>query len=71
MRFATHSKSKMLAVGNTTGDIFLWDIESPIHNPRKLVSRHNSTIRSLVFSPEGTVLLASADDGSICFWDVL
>ena len=70
MRFAIHQPTKTLAVGNTKGEIFLWDIEGRKVTPQRLSSHHHSTVRSLEFSVDGRDLMGSADDGSISFWDI-
>jgi WD40 repeat protein len=38
--------------------------------PITRLSAHDATIRSLVYSPDGTQLLSSAEDGSLKLWDL-
>lgn len=62
---------KMAATGGGGGDksICLWDLAAG-----KLFSRltapSSSVVGSLTFSPDGKVLVSSASDYSIRFWDV-
>jgi polycomb protein EED len=70
VRFAIEPTLKLLAVGNILGKIFVWNIgDDRLLKPIcKLCIRRTSTIRCLCFSPNGSMLLASTDDGSIYQW---
>jgi WD40 repeat protein/serine/threonine protein kinase len=61
---------KTLAVGGTEGGrILLWDLTTR-KQKYELSSYEGSTIRSMSFSPDDTVLASVEDDGLIRLWDV-
>jgi polycomb protein EED len=72
VRFDTSIDSQMLAVGNTVGDIKVWEIDD---NPNKkclatLVQQWcASTVRMVAFSPDSKCLIAACEDATIWKWD--
>jgi polycomb protein EED len=70
VRFAVEPTLKLLAMGNILGKIFIWNIgnDRSLNPICKLNIRRTSTIRCLCFSPDGSMLLASTDDGFIYQW---
>ena len=73
IRFAIEPKSKLLAVGTSRGTVTVWKIcddnyQSALKPIRNLYVHRPSTIRCVRFSPDGTMLFASTDDGSIFKW---
>lgn len=60
---------RLVASGDTfLAQILIWDLETQeiIHT----LTDHDNWIRSLVFSPDGSRLYSSDDDGSVYAWDV-
>jgi WD40 repeat protein len=86
IRFATtpHAQSchhplwnTQLAVGNIRGELYVWNyiFSSPEEQLEPVIlslpQKQVSTIRCPAFSPEGTVLVASTDDGRIYVWNIV
>ena len=65
---------KLLAVGNTAGDVMVWNVSSPAHPQRvaKLVGRSGapSTVYAVAFGPGGHQLAAAYDNGTVGQWDI-
>ena len=75
IRFAVEPNLKLLAVGTSRGTITIWlmgdeDGQSVLKPIRNLNTNRRSTIRCVRFSPDGSMLFASTDDGSIFQWIV-
>jgi polycomb protein EED len=70
VRFAVDPTRKVLAVGNVQGVISVWNISNDRKGKpfRKLFVQRPANIRCVSFSPDGTMLIASTDDGSIYRW---
>jgi polycomb protein EED len=70
VRFSTDNMGKCLAVGNTHGEVDIWNIDDCKKRPNQtLKPTFNSTIRMLSFSPDGKTLIGCNDTGAICRWD--
>jgi polycomb protein EED len=73
IRFDTNIDSRMLAVGNTVGEIKVWEIDD---NPTKkcfanLVQQCcASTVRMVAFSPDSKCLIAACEDATLWKWDL-
>ncbi len=75
IRFAVEPNLKLLAVGTSVGTITIWLIgddngQSELKPIRTLNTKRRATIRCVRFSPDGSMLFASTDDGSIFQWIV-
>ena len=73
VRFCTDINVTILAVGNTQGEIKLWEI-GPTHPAKKyyesLVHPNcNSTVRMVAFSPDSNFLVSCCDDASVWLWE--
>jgi len=74
MRFSMDYKQKMLAVGNQTGRIYVW--EMGINDPQMIRSaslshpKCNSALRQVAFSRDGSILVGVCDDATIWRWDM-
>ena len=72
MRFQTDWDCQLLALGNTVGEIRVWEVGA---NPTKkhfctLMQQYCvSAVRMVAFSPDSKLLLASCDDASIWVWE--
>jgi polycomb protein EED len=75
IRFAIEPQLKLLAVGTSHGGITIWKMcddnyQSVLKPIRNLHIHRHPTVRCVRFSPDGTMLFASTDDGSIYKWSV-
>jgi polycomb protein EED len=72
VRFGVEPTLRLLAVGNMLGSIFVWNVEDMRKptNPLKLRLPKAATVRYVSFSPDGTMLLASTDDGLLHRWTI-
>lgn len=75
IRFAIEPKLKLLAVGTSRGTITVWTICDENHRSvlkpiRNLYVNSPKTIRCVRFSPDGSMLFASTDDGLIYQWNI-
>lgn len=58
----------LLAVGDRTGDIIIWDAKS--FTPLVTLSGHTDRVFGCRFSPNGQRLVSCSRDGTIRWWDV-
>ncbi len=58
---------KLLATGDTNGDIWLWEII--ISQPILKCKGHKNCVRSVSFSPNGYTLASGSDDQTVKLWD--
>ena len=65
---AFSANGKLLAIGDTKGDIHLWRVSDG--KPLLTYRGHKGWVVSVSFNPEGTVLASSSVDQSIKLWDV-
>ncbi|PZO43364.1 MAG: hypothetical protein DCF19_05305 [Pseudanabaena frigida] len=65
---AFSADGKLLAIGDTKGDIHLWRVSDG--KPLLTYRGHKGWVVSVCFNPEGTVLASSSIDQSIKLWDV-
>ncbi|GBO56347.1 high-affnity carbon uptake protein Hat/HatR [Pseudanabaena sp. lw0831] len=65
---AFSTNGKLLAIGDTKGDIHLWQVSDG--KPILTYRGHKGWVVSVAFNPEGTVLASSSVDQSIKLWDV-
>ncbi|MBD2176903.1 NACHT domain-containing protein [Pseudanabaena sp. FACHB-1998] len=65
---AFSADGKLLAIGDTKGDIHLWRVSDG--KPLLTYQGHKGWVVSVSFNPEGTVLASSSIDQSIKLWDV-
>lgn len=65
---AFSANGKLLAIGDTKGDIHLWQVSDG--KPLLTYRGHKGWVVSVAFNPEGTVLASSSVDQSIKLWDV-
>lgn len=72
VRMDLDMSQRYLAVGNSIGKIFVFDLdsESPHINP-SIMSHYKGTkpIRQIAFSRDSSIFIASCDDGKIWRWD--
>ncbi|MEE3716417.1 NB-ARC domain-containing protein [Tumidithrix elongata RA019] len=59
---------KLLAIGDTRGEIHLWRVRDS--KPLQTYKGHTSWVRSITFNPSGTMLASSSNDQTIKLWDV-
>jgi WD40 repeat protein len=65
---AFSSSSKLLAVGGTSGNVAVYDlVEDKL---RRRFAGHRAPIQAILFAPDDTALLSSANDGLMYFWDL-
>nr|CAD7457021.1 unnamed protein product [Timema tahoe] len=73
VRFSMDFLQKVMALGNTYGRTFVWDLDvtDPSQSKCSTLShpRCSSAIRQTSFSRNGSVLLCVCDDGTIWRWD--
>lgn len=68
VRFSMDPKKRFLALGNTQGKIYLFDLK--MNSKSELVfSKCRSTIRQTCFNNDGSKLICTCEDGSILRWD--
>lgn len=76
VRFSVDSCMKYLALGNSRGKIYIFDLDSHDHDSRPtdkpFILGHpkcNTTVRKTCFSNNSNILISGCDDGSIWRWD--
>lgn len=73
IRFALDHHCKFMALGNQSGKVFLWEINTPDPNTTRVVTlshpKCTSPIRQTTFSRDGQTLIYVCDDGTIWRWD--
>lgn len=72
VRMDLDTSQRYLAVGNTLGKIFVFDLESDTPNIKPSIITHSKctkVIRQVSFSRNGNILVASCDDGKIFRFD--
>ncbi|GMH38145.1 hypothetical protein BSKO_06029 [Bryopsis sp. KO-2023] len=71
IRFSLDFSFRLLACGNRTGKVYLWDMgESPLKEPLRLASKEcKSVVRQTAISSDGSIVLASCEDSTIWRWD--
>jgi WD40 repeat protein len=60
---------KLVAVGDNSGTVVLWDPARGVQVGRPLVA-HNGGVGQLSFSPDGRALATAQSDGSVRLWNV-
>jgi WD40 repeat protein len=65
---AFNADGALLAVGDKTGDIIIWDVETLV--PRTTLSGHTDRVFGCCFTPTGHRLVSCGRDGTIRWWDV-
>lgn len=55
--------------GCRPGEVFLWDSNSGLQLGPALVA-HDALVRELAFSPDGSMLASSAENGDVVIWDL-
>ncbi|KAI9207316.1 WD40-repeat-containing domain protein [Polychytrium aggregatum] len=74
---------RYLAVGNSHGDVFIWDILDELNRGlnqleskcringtrRKMPRWHKCLVRSVCFSNDDRFLVSISDDGALCVWE--
>ncbi|MDE0314016.1 MAG: hypothetical protein OXM61_03865 [Candidatus Poribacteria bacterium] len=58
----------LLAIGNGSGSINLWDLRT--RNKISSFKAHSDPISGLTFSPDGSTLVSGSDDSKIHLWNV-
>jgi WD40 repeat protein len=60
---------RMLAVGDTSGNVVIWDVakRSPAGSP---LAGQNVSVDTVDFDPSGGMLVTMSDDGNLRLWDV-
>lgn len=74
IRFSIDQSMKYLALGNTKGKTYVYDIDSHDHElktPTRFILSHpkcNTNVRQTCFSNDGKLLICACDDGTIWMW---
>lgn len=65
---ALSQDDKLLATGDSNGEIHIWQVE----NGKQLVTckGHTGWIRSVAFSPDNTMIVSGCSDHAVRLWDV-
>jgi len=73
VRFCLDFQQKILACGNKTGSMFVWNVDSDNPNPPRRLShvRSTATIRQVAFNYDASSLIGVAECGSIWRWDAV
>lgn len=77
IRFQTDLDCQMLAIGNTRGDVKVWEIAGSAVSPTKkhfanlTNNQCASTVRMVSFSPDTRSLVATCDDSTLWKWDAI
>jgi polycomb protein EED len=72
IRFDTNVDCRMLAIGNTVGEIKVWEIDDNLKKKCMTLlvqPAWASTVRMVAFSPDSKCLIASCDDATLWKWD--
>eukprot|EP00936_MAST-01D_sp_MAST-1D-sp1_P001863 g1863.t1 len=69
VRFALDVDCTTLAVGNKSGKIYVWDVDSPGHMCKLQHPHSKVTVRQTALSADGRTLVACCDDSTIWRWD--
>jgi WD40 repeat protein len=60
--------SRLVAAGDTRGDIILWDTTG--ETALRTLRGHEWTVYGLVFAPDGNSLISGSADGTVRLWEV-
>lgn len=58
----------VIATGHGDGSIRIWDVVTG--RPLRILYAHTEPVRSVAFSPDGTLLAAASNDWTLTIWDV-
>lgn len=67
--FSRGSYSSMLALGTSTGAVWLYDVNKK-SQVGALLGKHKWDVVDVTFAPRGKVVVSAAANGTIKFWDV-
>lgn len=74
IRFALDPKCRLMALGNQSGKLFIWDIDTPDPTVIRVIPlthpKCTTAIRQTTFSRDGRILICVCDDGTIWRWDL-
>ncbi|RWS20786.1 hypothetical protein B4U80_03854 [Leptotrombidium deliense] len=73
IRFAMDEDQKVMAVGNQSGKVYLWDldVDDPTQAKSLILTHHKcaSAIRQTALTQNGNILLFICDDSTVWRWD--
>ena len=69
VRFALDADCTLLAVGNKSGKLYVWDVDSPGCSCKLQHPQSKVTVRQTALSPDGSILIGVCDDSTIWRWD--
>lgn len=68
------TRGKILAAGCYDGNVYLWNMEKVIDDPKKAsptrLRRHLSRVNTVAFQPDGEILASGSLDQTVCLWDM-
>jgi len=71
IRFGVDSDCRFIAVGNCVGHVRFWEIGGAKKPSIVFNSKCSALVRMTAFSPDGKIMVAVCDDGTVWKYDVI